>query len=48
VLRRKLVGQDGNEYQVVDTENDLKDDKGKKRYPRGWIAQPVEMVGDEV
>jgi hypothetical protein len=39
VRDRQLVGQDGNEDQVVDAEDDLEDHHGRQRRPRARIGQ---------
>ena len=39
LMRRQLVGQDGNEDQVVDTQHDLEDDQGQQTEPDGGVEE---------
>lgn len=39
--RRQLVRQDGDENQVIDSQDDLKDDQGKQADPRSGVQQPL-------
>ncbi|CAB3928870.1 hypothetical protein LMG3412_06474 [Achromobacter deleyi] len=42
-LRRgQLVGQNGNEHQVVDTQHDFKNDQRRQAKPGGRVGHPVE------
>ncbi|MNJ73980.1 hypothetical protein D3C77_708540 [compost metagenome] len=41
MLGGKLVRQDGDEYQVINAQDDLKDDQGKQADPRGGVQQPL-------
>jgi len=41
-LRRgQLVRQDGDENQVIDSQDDLEDDQGKQADPRSGVQQPL-------
>ena len=40
----QLVGQDGDEDQVVDAEHDFHDHQGGERHPRGGIGEQNEEV----
>lgn len=41
-MLRKLVREDGDEDEVVDTEHDLENDKGGETRPGGRIRHPFE------
>mgnify|MGYP001140931905 CR=1 FL=1 len=38
LVRRQLVGKDGDENEIVDAENNLENDQGSKPDPGGWVG----------
>jgi hypothetical protein len=48
VFLGKLVGQDGNEDQVVDPQHHLQNDQRAERDPGRRLVDPVEITGEEL
>ncbi|CPJ10356.1 Uncharacterised protein [Bordetella pertussis] len=42
LVRGQLVGQDGDEHQVVDAQHDLQHDQGRQPQPGGGVGHPFE------